>query len=103
MNPIAPSPTPAESFLRPQYFFWPLIFTEACLLAFVVAQFPLVHRQNAQFISLRDQVRTRVGQAEQLQAQLQSLAGDLLQLADGDPQAKALATKYQIQRSSSPQ
>jgi len=92
------SPAPAGPLVNPKYFFWVLLFAEMCLLAFLVSQFPQVRKQNTQFISLREQGRNQAGQAEQVQAQLQSLAGDLLQLADSDPQAQALAAKYQIRR-----
>jgi hypothetical protein len=98
VNLNSPSPATTSSLLKPQYVFWLLIFAELCLVAFIIVQFPQVREQRVRFISLREKCRDQAGQAGEIQAQLQSLAGDLLQLADSDSQAQALVAKYQIRR-----
>jgi hypothetical protein len=100
VNPQPPSP--AGPRLKPAYFFWLLALAEAGLLAFLCSQFPHVREQKMQFLSVRDQRGAQGSQAEQIQAQLQRLASDLLQLAESDPQAQALVAKYQIRRAPAP-
>ena len=96
MNPVAPSSV--GPLLKPVHFFWLLAIAEVGLMVFLLAQFPQVRAQKTQFLSLRDERSVQGSQAEQLQAQLQQLAGELLQLAESDPKAQALAAKYQIRR-----
>jgi hypothetical protein len=102
VSTVNPSPSAPQALIKPVYFFWLLIMAEVGLLVFLIAQFPHVQSQKTEFISLRDQHIDQGNQAEQLQAQLQKLAADLLQLAETDPQAQALAAKYQIRRAPAP-
>ena len=79
--------------------FIPLTLIGAAVIILMVWQLLLAWNTRSNLRTQFEQRKILVQQSEVVQGNVQSLISDLLNLAETDPQAKAIVTKYKIQRS----
>ncbi len=76
--------------------FWPVSLVALSVLVFLVWQYSLTWQRQAILKNQRQERQRLVDQSKGAQTGLQQLATDLLELAQTDPEARALVEKYGI-------
>jgi uncharacterized protein YlxW (UPF0749 family) len=97
MNETSPE-KPASAPERAYHNFWPVCVLAATLLIVFVWQTSNAWKQQGFLKQQKQQRQELVVQSQAAQTALQRLMEDLLDLAQTDPEAKALVDKYKVVR-----
>ena len=96
-SPVETSFPPDGPLLKRRHAYWLLVVVESLLILFLAYELKAALQQKARFAAFRDKQNEVVAQADNVNAQVQAVVQDLVQLSATDPQAKALLDKYHIQ------
>jgi len=98
-SPEADIPTPASSM------FWPGLLMSLAFNLFLISQIHTIwntssdlNRQERILLQQLEKLRNDAVSARNVQALLEGVAGDLLVLAETDPDARRVVDKFQIRR-----
>ena len=87
---------PVEELAPDRSAFWPVALIASSLIVLIGWDLGVAATAHANGILLRDQQVKIVDQAKKVQADLEKLARDLIEVAGSDAEAKAIVTKYTI-------